>query len=120
MVGSDRIRITWITKEDVPSMVEYGKSLGEYTSSAFGEIPSSYSYMFYSFGYIHNIVIGPLEANTLYYYRCGQHDPEYKFKTPPSQFPIMFSVVGMCYSLNYKSMYQLLSTLFIFIVNMVV
>lgn len=94
LVGSDRMRVTWITEKDVPSLVDYGKSSGEYTSSAFGEIASSYSYVFYRSGYIHNVVIGPLEANTTYYYRCGGNGPDYNLKTPPSQFPIYFSVIG--------------------------
>lgn len=94
LVGSDSMRVTWMTAEDVPSLVEYGKSPGNYTSSAFGEISSTYWYLFYKSGYIHNVVIGPLEANTTYYYRCGGHGPDFKLKTPPSELPIVFSVAG--------------------------
>eukprot|EP01018_Ginkgo_biloba_P012852 Gb_31158 [translate_table: standard] len=93
LVGSNHMRITWITEHDVLSKVEYGKSPGEYTSSATGE-KTSYSYMLYRSGMIHHVVIGPLEANTVYYYRCGGYGREYNFKTPPSQFPIAFAVVG--------------------------
>ncbi|KAH9316931.1 hypothetical protein KI387_018700, partial [Taxus chinensis] len=94
LVGENYMRITWVTKSnDVPSAVEYGTSPGAYISSAEGEI-TKYSYMLYKSGYIHHTVIGPLEADKTYYYRCGGYGPEYSFKTPPSQFPISFAVVG--------------------------
>ncbi|XP_057850814.1 purple acid phosphatase 18 isoform X2 [Cryptomeria japonica] len=88
------MRITWLTQsKDVPSAVEYGTSPGAYISSANGEI-TKYSYMLYKSGYIHHTVIGPLDADKTYYYRCGGYGLEYSFKTPPSQFPISFAIVG--------------------------
>lgn len=88
------MRVSWITDdESSPSIVEYGISPGKYTSSSEGE-SMTYSYMFYDSGKIHHVVIGPLQDDTVYFYRCGGQDPEFKFKTPPSQFPITFSVVG--------------------------
>eukprot|EP01018_Ginkgo_biloba_P012855 Gb_31163 [translate_table: standard] len=94
LVGDNHMRITWITKDaDVPSVVEYGISPGVYTSTAKGE-NSSYSYLGYKSGQIHHVIVGPLEASTVYYYHCGTYGPEYQFKTPPSQFPIAFAIVG--------------------------
>ena len=43
---------------------------------------------------IHHVVIGPLEDNTVYFYRCGGKGPEFQLKTPPNQFPIVFAVAG--------------------------
>ncbi|XP_057851005.2 purple acid phosphatase 22-like [Cryptomeria japonica] len=94
LVGIDHMGVSWITKaSDVPSMVEYGTSPGSYTFSATGN-STSYSYVFYKSGSIHYVVIGPLQANTVYYYRCGGLGAEFNFKTPPSQFPITFAIVG--------------------------
>jgi len=88
------MRITWITNDgSSPSIVEYGTSPREYTSSSQGE-STSYRYMLYSSGTIHHAVIGPLEDDTVYFYRCGGQDPEFHLKTPPSQFPITFAVAG--------------------------
>ncbi|GLJ56117.1 hypothetical protein SUGI_1204640 [Cryptomeria japonica] len=94
LVGSDHMRVSWITEDfDVPSLVEYGTSPGKYTSSATGN-NTSYSFVTYESGSIHNVLIGPLAANTVYYYRCGGFGAEYNLKTPPSQFPITFAIVG--------------------------
>ncbi|KAJ8622071.1 hypothetical protein MRB53_030600 [Persea americana] len=94
LAGDKHMRVSWITDdESSPSIVEYGISPGKYTSSSEGE-SMTYSYMFYDSGKIHHVVIGPLQDDTVYFYRCGGQDPEFKFKTPPSQFPITFSVVG--------------------------
>lgn len=89
------MRVTWITKDSqVPSVVEYGISPGKYSYSARGDAASSYSYLSYVSGYIHHVVIGPLEADTVYYYQCGRHGKEYKLRTPPSQFPVTFAISG--------------------------
>ncbi|GLJ56119.1 hypothetical protein SUGI_1204660 [Cryptomeria japonica] len=94
LVGSEHMRVSWITEDfDAPSLVEYGTFSGQYTSSATGE-STSYSYFLYKSGKIHHTVIGPLAANTVYYYRCGGIGAEYNFKTPPSNFPISFAIVG--------------------------
>ncbi|OMO82166.1 hypothetical protein CCACVL1_12051 [Corchorus capsularis] len=94
LVGKDYMRITWITDDkNVESKVEYGKVSGKYDATAVGE-HTSYHYFFYSSGKIHHVKIGPLEAATTYYYRCGGHGPEFSFKTPPPNFPIEFVVVG--------------------------
>jgi len=88
------MRVSWVSndKSTLP-MVEYGTSPGRYSNKSQGE-STSYSYLFYSSGKIHHTVIGPLEDNTVYYYRCGGGGPEYKLKTPPAQFPVMFAVAG--------------------------
>src|SRR6185503_3471140 len=88
------MRITWITDDNsAPSVVDYGTKEGKYTMTSQGE-STSYSYLLYSSGKIHHVVIGPLEDNTIYYYRCGGQGLEFQFKTPPSQFPLSLAVVG--------------------------
>uniref|UniRef100_A0A2N9H7F9 Purple acid phosphatase n=1 Tax=Fagus sylvatica TaxID=28930 RepID=A0A2N9H7F9_FAGSY len=88
------MRISWITESSTPATVEYGTSPGVYGSSVSGST-SSYKYMLYKSGEIHDVVIGPLTPNTLYYYRCGSNSArEFSFKTPPAQLPIEFAVVG--------------------------
>lgn len=94
LAGDKQIRISWITNDgNSPSLVEYGTSPGQYSSRAHGKT-TSYSYIFYSSGTIHHAVIGPLEHNTVYFYRCGGQGPEFQLKTPPSQLPITFAVAG--------------------------
>lgn len=94
LAGFEHIRVAWITTDDfAPSIVEYGLSPGNYSFSAKGE-STSYKFLFYSSGKIHNVVIGPLEHNTTYFYNCGGRGPEFQLKTPPAQFPLTFAVVG--------------------------
>ncbi|XP_047336884.1 probable purple acid phosphatase 20 [Impatiens glandulifera] len=96
MVGSDKMRISWITKApDTPAIVKYGTSPGDYKFSSSGTI-NSYKYMWYQSDEIHEVVIGPLKPNTQYYYICGSEGqgPEYNLKTPPAQFPVNFVVTG--------------------------
>lgn len=94
LVGTDHMRVSWITDDkSVPSIVEYGKISGRYDSSATGE-HTSYQYFFYNSGKIHHVKIGPLDAATTYYYKCGGYGPEFLFRTPPSTFPLEFAVVG--------------------------
>ncbi|KAK6944019.1 Iron/zinc purple acid phosphatase-like C-terminal domain [Dillenia turbinata] len=94
MVGQDRMRISWITKDDITPIVKYGTSSGNYGSSATGTT-SSYRFAFYKSGNIHDVVIGPLIPNTIYYYVCGPDSTkEFSFKTTPSQLPIKFAVIG--------------------------
>ncbi|KAL1823449.1 hypothetical protein ACET3Z_010227 [Daucus carota] len=94
LAGNNYMRVSWVTTDkSSPSTVEYGKSPGEYSSTAEGET-TSYKYLFYKSGTIHHSVIGPLEPNSFYYYRCGGQGPEFQLKTPPSKFPITFAVAG--------------------------
>lgn len=94
-VGADKMRVSWITESPSSATVEYGTSPGAYEQSATGST-SSYKYLMYESGEIHDVVIGPLKPNTVYYYRCGSNSgPEFSFKTPPASFPITFAVVGM-------------------------
>ncbi|KAL5710657.1 putative purple acid phosphatase 20 [Ranunculus cassubicifolius] len=94
MVGQDKMRITWITDDQTPATVEYGTTSGSNQFSVSGNT-SSYKYMTYTSGEIHNVVIGPLTPNTVYFYRCGSdYRQEFSFKTPPARFPIKFAVVG--------------------------
>ncbi|XP_073298671.1 purple acid phosphatase 22-like [Primulina huaijiensis] len=92
--GNDQILVSWITSDrNVESTVEYGKTPGKYENLSTGE-SSSYQYLTYSSGEIHQVKIGPLEAGTVYYYRCGGAGPEFSFRTPPSVFPVEFAVIG--------------------------
>lgn len=97
LVGKDHMRVTWITShKHTKSIVEYGESSGTYEASATGD-QDSYHYFFYASGVTHNVVIGPLEPSTTYYYRCGGSGPEFSFRTPPSSLPIEFVIVGQSY-----------------------
>ena len=88
------MRVSWTTtSKHSPSVVEYGTSSKNYSFTSKGE-STSYSYFLYSSGKIHHTVIGPLEHNSLYYYRCGGEGPEFQLKTPPSWFPVTFAVAG--------------------------
>ncbi|KAH1032574.1 hypothetical protein J1N35_044748 [Gossypium stocksii] len=94
LAGENHMRISWITDDNsAPSIVEYGTLPGQYTFSSSGET-TSYNYLFYSSGKIHHTVIGPLEHDTVYFYRCGGQGPEFQLKTPPGQFPVTFAVAG--------------------------
>ncbi|XP_047974309.1 purple acid phosphatase 18-like [Salvia hispanica] len=94
LAGEKHMRVSWTTtSKHSPSVVEYGTSSKNYSFTSKGE-STSYSYFLYSSGKIHHTVIGPLEHNSLYYYRCGGEGPEFQLKTPPSWFPVTFAVAG--------------------------
>ncbi|KAF5750499.1 hypothetical protein HS088_TW03G00836 [Tripterygium wilfordii] len=94
VIGEDKMRISWITQNPSPATVQYGTSPGVYGDSATGTT-SSYKYLLYKSGQIHDVVIGPLKPNTVYYYRLGSKPVRnLSFKTPPAQFPITFAVAG--------------------------
>ncbi|KAG0489008.1 hypothetical protein HPP92_007819 [Vanilla planifolia] len=94
MVGMERIRVNWITKDEAPATVEYGTEPGRYNWSITG-LTTSYSYIFYKSGNIHETVIGPLAQGAGYYYRCSVNPAkEFFFKMPPAELPIKFAVVG--------------------------
>lgn len=94
MAGEDKMRISWITDAHTLPTVNYGTSPGKYDDSTNGTI-SSYEYLTYVSGEIHEVVIGPLNPNTMYYYCFAPcSTPEYSFKTPPTEFPIKFAVSG--------------------------
>ncbi|XP_076956479.1 putative purple acid phosphatase 20 [Bidens hawaiensis] len=93
LAGEDKIRISWITDDDTPPTVYYGTSSGKYDRSANGTI-SSYEYLTYTSGEIHDVVIGPLDPSTVYHYCFALGSThEYTFKTP-AKFPIKFVVSG--------------------------
>ncbi|KAK9153705.1 hypothetical protein Sjap_001185 [Stephania japonica] len=87
------MRVSWVTidKKNEPSFVEYGTKPGQYEASATGD-HTSYHYFSYTSGRIHQVVIGPLEPSTTYYYRCGGSGPEFALLTPPSHLPLEFVV----------------------------
>lgn len=89
------MRISWITEDPIQPTVTYATSPG--LSNAISAIGTSSSYKFraYSSGNIHNVVIGPLDPSTTYYYLCGPSNSTlYNFSTPPAYFPIKFAVSG--------------------------
>ncbi|KAF6162115.1 hypothetical protein GIB67_008244 [Kingdonia uniflora] len=94
LVGANKMRISWITEDKTPAKVEYGTSSGVYNFSATGST-NSYKYLLYKSGEIHNVVIGPLNPQTVYYYCCGSNRVrEFSFRTPSSQLPIKLAMVG--------------------------
>ncbi|XP_016465792.1 purple acid phosphatase 18-like [Nicotiana tabacum] len=94
LAGDKHIRVSWVTTDKSSlSVIEYGTSTGKYSFKAQGE-STKYSYLLYSSGTIHHTVIGPLQDNTVYFYRCGGEGPEFQLKTPPSKFPVTFAVAG--------------------------
>ncbi|KAG6479807.1 probable purple acid phosphatase 20 [Zingiber officinale] len=91
LVGEDRIRITWITEDDGPSVVEYGS---QFSLNATGS-SDTYSYLLYRSGHIHDVVTGLLSPSTVYDYRLGTNSARnFSLKTPPKSLPFEFAVVG--------------------------
>ncbi|KAH6806110.1 Purple acid phosphatases superfamily protein [Perilla frutescens var. frutescens] len=91
--GEKHMRISWITKNPTPAVVYYGTTTA--TSLSSNGTTETYTYLLYRSAQIHHVVIGPLNPNTVYYYRCGAtSSPELSFKTPPSLFPIEFAITG--------------------------
>ncbi|KAJ7553476.1 hypothetical protein O6H91_06G099700 [Diphasiastrum complanatum] len=97
LAGPNRMKVSWMTMSfNSPSTVEYGVASGVYDSAATG-VATSYTYFLYKSGEFHHVILGPLNDNTTYYYRCGGIGPEFSFKTPPPagpHVPITFAVVG--------------------------
>jgi hypothetical protein len=95
--GPNYMHISWITKAfGNPSTVEYGTTSGAYNATGSGKT-TSYTYILYKSGEIHDVVIGPLQDDTTYFYRVGGGSTEYTFKTPPPpgpEVPITFAVAG--------------------------
>ncbi|KAL8526331.1 hypothetical protein ACS0TY_015520 [Phlomoides rotata] len=93
--GENHMRISWITSDSTPPIVYYGTTPGANGTTSSTGSTDTYKFVTYLSGEIHNVVIGPLNPNTQYYYRCGStSSPEFTFKTPPSSFPINFAVSG--------------------------
>ncbi|KAL6906093.1 hypothetical protein ACP4OV_003694 [Aristida adscensionis] len=94
MVGPDKMRVSWITDDDAPAVVDYGTASGQYPFSATGST-TTYKYILYRSGKIHDAVIGPLRPSTTYYYRCSSSSSrEFSFRTPPATLPFKFVIVG--------------------------
>lgn len=95
LVENDKMRISWITEDPIQPIVTYATSPGLSNAISATGTSSSYKFIAYTSGSIHNVVIGPLNPNTTYYYICGQSNSTlFNFKTPPSDFPIRFAVSG--------------------------
>ncbi|KAG7560632.1 Purple acid phosphatase N-terminal [Arabidopsis thaliana x Arabidopsis arenosa] len=96
LVGPDKMRISWITQGSIMPTVVYGTVSGKYESSANGTSSTYHYLLIYRSGQIHDVVIGPLKPNTVYYYKCGgpNSTEEFSLRTPPSKFPIKFAVSG--------------------------
>ncbi|CAM8955282.1 unnamed protein product [Rhodiola kirilowii] len=94
MVGSDKMRVSWISDDQTSAVINYGGSKDSLNLSATGS-SSTYKYMLYTSGFIYDVVIGPLQPNSVYYYACGSDTSQvFSFKTAPAQFPVKFAVVG--------------------------
>lgn len=94
IVRTNHMRISWVTDDrSAPSVVHYGTSRSNYTSSATGS-HTTYRYFLYKSGAIHHATIGPLSPGTVYYYRCGDAGDEFTLRTPPSSLPIELVVIG--------------------------
>uniref|UniRef100_A0A0D9XWY5 Purple acid phosphatase N-terminal domain-containing protein n=1 Tax=Leersia perrieri TaxID=77586 RepID=A0A0D9XWY5_9ORYZ len=99
VVGANMMRISWVTDDRTsPSVVDYGTSPANYTSSATGDEPAT-TYTFgsaYTSGAIHHVTIGPLLPATTHYYRCGGEGAgeELGLRTPPVNLPVEFVVIG--------------------------
>ncbi|KAI4388182.1 hypothetical protein MLD38_000535 [Melastoma candidum] len=94
LAGKKHMRISWVTDDkSAPSHVTYGKSPGRHDFAVEG-LSTSYSYLLYKSGKIHHVVIGPLEYDMVYFYKCGGEDPEFQLKTPPAELPVTFSIAG--------------------------
>ncbi|PKU68066.1 probable purple acid phosphatase 20 [Dendrobium catenatum] len=95
MVGTNKMRVMWITEDDALATVDYGLQEGKYGESSTGST-STYTFSaLYTSGKIHEAVIGPLDPDSIYYYRCsGNPAREFSFKTPPASLPIKFVVIG--------------------------
>ncbi|CAM8920023.1 unnamed protein product [Rhodiola kirilowii] len=94
VVGADKIRVTWISDDKSAAVVKYGTSKDALNSTATGS-SSTYKYILYTSGNIYDVVIGPIQPNSVYYYTCGSDDTQvFSFKSSPAQFPVQFAVVG--------------------------
>lgn len=94
IVGANKLRLTWITDDEAPATVDYGMEEGKYSESSMGST-HVYSFATYTSGKIHEAVIGPLDPDTVYFYRCGGNPArEFSLKTPPASLPIKFTIVG--------------------------
>ncbi|KAK1389640.1 Purple acid phosphatase [Heracleum sosnowskyi] len=95
LVENDKMRISWITEDPIQPTVTYATSPGLSNSISATGTSSSYKFIAYNSGNIHNVVIGPLNPSTTYYYLCGPSNSTlFNFTTPPSDFPIKFAVSG--------------------------
>ncbi|KAK9921228.1 hypothetical protein M0R45_029747 [Rubus argutus] len=74
LVGADKMRVAWMTKNPSPATVEYGTSPGAYSNSATGTT---------------NIILLFIVQHWRIHAR-----PSFSFKTPPAAFPLTFAVAG--------------------------
>lgn len=105
--GANHMRVSYITKDSsIPSKVQYDKVSGKYNAVATGD-SSHYTYFLYTSGKIHNVKIGPLESDTVYYYRCGGVGDEFSFKTALALLLVEFAIVGWLFYIIYTFCYLL-------------
>eukprot|EP00475_Leptophrys_vorax_P004715 TRINITY_DN12801_c0_g2_i2.p1 TRINITY_DN12801_c0_g2~~TRINITY_DN12801_c0_g2_i2.p1 ORF type:complete len:473 (+),score=-28.60 TRINITY_DN12801_c0_g2_i2:132-1550(+) len=85
LAGPSAMRVSWLTtgRRNAPSVVAWGEAAGSYTRRAQGSM-STYRFMLYWSGYIHNVVLDSLKPDTTYFYRLGGVGPVRSFKTPPA------------------------------------
>jgi hypothetical protein len=84
---------------NVTSTVEYGTEAGNLGEISTMGVTKTYRFLWYSSGWMHHVVLGPLRDSTTYFYRCGGFGPVLNFTTPPPPGPnvsVKFAVVGNC------------------------
>lgn len=99
MVGPDKMRGTWITKDDAPAIVGYDMSSGHYPCSPPREArrPTPTSSTDRSGKIDDDAVIRPLRPSTTYCYRCSSSSSrEFFLRTPPATVPINFVKCRAC------------------------
>eukprot|EP00164_Ancoracysta_twista_P004243 GFYU01005717.1.p1 GENE.GFYU01005717.1~~GFYU01005717.1.p1 ORF type:complete len:469 (+),score=132.08 GFYU01005717.1:90-1496(+) len=99
-LAGDSMSISWETKANSDSIVNYSTDKSSLSNSAMGT-SQTYTYGSYTSGYQHHVKLDPLDAATVYYYQCGDDkdgwSPVYSFETPPAvglDVPYTFAVMG--------------------------
>ncbi|KAJ6966668.1 purple acid phosphatase 18 [Populus alba x Populus x berolinensis] len=94
LAGDKHMRVSWVSndKSTLP-MVEYGTFL-EDTATSLKERALRIVIYFIALERYTTQSLGRWKITRFIYYRCGGGGPEYKLKTPPAQFPVMFAVAG--------------------------
>lgn len=90
---SSTMTVTWLTKSENQSFVEYGMKETDLTSRT--DAPSTLKT---DFGIIHEATVSGLQPGTRYHYRCGSGEAGWSeihsFRTAPVTGPFSFAVMG--------------------------
>lgn len=100
LAGPKHMKVSWMAYDsNVTSTVEYGTEAGNLGEISTMGVTKTYRFLWYSSGWMHHVVLGPLRDSTTYFYRCGGFGPVLNFTTPPPPGPnvsVKFAVVGNC------------------------